>query len=214
MIKIDLMIFDLDGTLVDSKKDIVNAVNHTLKKVRLREKPFDEIVSYIGTGVYDLVSKSIDRENQDLFENALCIFKDYYSRHSADETRPYPGVIETLGYFKDKTRIIVTNRNRDTAKLTLGLLGMDKYFKEIVGGDDKNCIKPMACPLNNILARFNVEKPRAVMIGDMDLDIIAGKNAGVYTCGVTYGIGRKEALEKAMPDYLIDDIKELKNIIR
>lgn len=214
MIDIDLLIFDVDGTLIDSRKDIVKAVNYTLRKLGLKEKSFDQVVSYIGTGMRDLMRRSLEEENLHLIEKGLSIFRDFYSAHSADETKPYPNVIETLEYFKDKTKAVVTNRDRQFAELTLRIMGLDKYFKMIVGGDDERCIKPMACPLDNILREFSTDKKKAVIIGDMDLDIITGKNAGALTCGVTYGIGRREDILKAEPDFVIDDLSELKNIIK
>ncbi|MFH1854253.1 MAG: HAD-IA family hydrolase [Candidatus Omnitrophota bacterium] len=213
MLNIDLMIFDLDGTLIDSKKDIVSAVSYMLKKMRFKERPYDDIISYIGTGVRDLVAKSIGEENRNSFDEALTVFRDYYKEHSTDQTRPYPGAVNTLKHFKGKTKVIVTNRDREFAKLTIDLLGLGGYFEGIIGGDDQNCVKPMACPLNSILSRFNVERSKVIMIGDMDLDIMAGKNAGVYTCGVTYGIGKKEDIIKAQPDFIIDNISELNNIV-
>ena len=214
MIDIDLLIFDVDGTLIDSRKDIAKAVNHTLKRLGLKDKSFDEVVSYIVTGMRDLMRRSLGEGNLHLLEKGLDIFKDFYRVHSADETRPYPNVIETLEYFKDKTKAVVSNRDRQFAELTLRLLGLDKYFKRIVGGDDERCIKPMACPLDNILKDFGTDKKKAVIIGDMDLDIISGKNAGVVTCGVTYGIGRPEDILKAEPDFVIDDMSELRGIVK
>lgn len=213
MINVDLMIFDVDGTLIDSKKDIVTAVNFTLKSLGLPEKGFDEIVSYIGLGVDYLIKKSMGEENKSLFVRALPIFKDYYRNHSADYTRPYPGIVDTLEYFTSKTKVIVTNRDREFAEITLRLLGLDKYFKEIMGGDDQKCAKPMACPLNSLLTGLSTPSERVIMIGDMDLDIMAGKAAGVYTCGVLYGIGRREDIAAAKPDYMIEDISELRGIV-
>ena len=213
MINVDLMIFDVDGTLIDSRKDIVAAVNFTLKSLGLAEKGFDEIISYIGLGVGYLLKKSVGEENEDLVDKAVTVFKDYYRKHSVDSTRPYPGTIDTLEYFKDKTKVIVTNRDREFAQISLRLLGLDGYFKEIMGGDDQKCAKPAACPLNNVLTDLSTPRERAIMIGDMDLDIMAGKAAGVYTCGVLYGIGKREEIAAAKPDYIIEDISELKGIV-
>ena len=104
MINVDLMIFDVDGTLIDSRKDIVAAVNFTLKSLGLAEKGFDEIISYIGLGVGYLLKKSVGEENEDLVDKAVTVFKDYYRKHSVDSTRPYPGTIDTLEYFKDNEK--------------------------------------------------------------------------------------------------------------
>ena len=85
---------------------------------------------------------------------------------------------------------------------------------DILGGDDRACAKPMACPVINVMAMFGIEKSRAVMTGDMDIDIMAGKAAGIHTCGVTYGIGKKEDMLKAGPDFVVQEISELKKIVR
>ena len=214
MLDIDLMIFDLDGTLIDSRYDIINAVNYMLKALGLKEKTFDEIVSYIGTGVRDLVAMSIGKADTGFFDKAFKIFRDYYRGHSVDQTRPYPGVIDILEHFKDKIKVIITNRDRDFARLTLSLLDLEKYFMDILGGDDQACAKPMACPVNNITAKFGIDRSRILMIGDMDIDIAAGKSAGVFTCGVIYGIGREEDVIKAGPDFIIKELSELKKIAR
>ena len=93
-------------------------------------------------------------------------------------------------------------------------LGIYDYFEEILGGDDTGCIKPSPCPMDKIIDKFNIDKSKAIVVGDMAIDILAGKNTGVMTCAVTYGIGKKEDILKARPDYIIDDIRKLKGIIK
>lgn len=210
---VDLIIFDLDGTLVDSKEDIVNAVNFTLKKLGLDEKQFDEIVSYIGTGVESLIRKAIGDKNRDLFDKGISVFEDYYKKHSAIKSKLYPYVEDILKQFRDKQMFVVTNRKRDMALVTLNSLGIAKFFKDIIGGDDASCLKPAVCSLDKAL-KYNKNGKRSIIVGDMDLDILSGKRAGILTCAVTYGIGKKEDILKAEPDYIIDDIGQLEDIIR
>ncbi|MFQ5867415.1 MAG: HAD family hydrolase [bacterium] len=210
---IDLIIFDLDGTLVDSRDDIANAVNFTLKKIGLKEKSISEISSYIGTGVEGLIRKSLGNKEEVLLKKALSAFEEYYKKHSTDNSVLYPNVKEILEYFKGKKKVIVTNRNYEFALLTLKTLGIYDYFEDIVGGDDIGCMKPSSCPLDMSMHRLNANKEEAIIVGDMDLDIVAGKRAGIITCGVTYGIGKKEDIIKAKPDFIIDDIMNLKNLI-
>ena len=213
MVEVDLIIFDLDGTLVDSKEDIVNAVNFTLRKLGLNEKQFDEIVSYIGTGVESLIRKAIGDKNRDLLDKGISIFEDYYKKHSATKSKLYPHVEDVLKQFRDKQMFVVTNRKRDMALVTLNSLEITKFFKDIIGGDDVSCLKPSACSLDKAL-KYNKNGKRSMIVGDMDLDILSGKRAGILTCAVTYGIGKKEDILKAEPDYIIDDIGQLKDIIK
>ena len=213
MIDIDLLIFDLDGTLVDSKEGIVNSVNFTLSKLGLGRKPFDEIVSFVGTGVNDLIKKSLGEENISLFEKGISIFENHYKTHSAVRCRLYPHVKDVLENFKLKLMFVVTNRRKNMAQVTLSSLKIGKYFKDIIGGDDRHCLKPSVCSLSGAL-KWSKDKRRSMIVGDMDLDVLTGKRAGTITCAVTYGIGKREDIVKAKPDYIIDDILELEAIAR
>lgn len=210
---IELIIFDLDGTLVDSRKDIANAVNYTLRKLNRKEKSLAEITSYIGTGLEDLIRKSVGQARNSFFTKALYIFQEYYRQHSTDNSSLYPGVIEILEYFKNKRKVIITNRKYEFAVLTLRVLEINGYFEDILGGDDLGCVKPSSCPLDKTLNRWKMNKEKTIMVGDMDIDILAGKRSGMSTCAVTYGIGKKDDILKAKPDYIIDSILELKEII-
>ncbi len=209
---IELIIFDLDGTLVDSKEGITKGVNFALREVGLKEKSTSEIASYIGTGVDDLISKSLGAGNEQLFERTKSIFENY-RLDAPDRSFLYPGVKEILEYFKNKRKAIVTNRKHAFALPTLKNLGISDYFEGIFGADDVACRKPSPCPLDSAMAKFNADKHKTMIVGDMDIDISAGKRAGIITCGVTYGIGKKEDILKAQPDFVLDNILELKNII-
>lgn len=209
---IELIIFDLDGTLVDSRRDIANAVNFTLKHFNLKQKSIGEISSYIGRGIEDLLRKSLGEKNI-LLKKALLTFEGYYRKHSTDNTALYPNTREVLEHFKDKKKVIITNRKYQSTLLTLKALGVYKYFEEIMGGDDPCCAKPSSCPLDKIISILNIPKEKAIIVGDMNIDIFAGRKAGITTCAVTYGIGKKGDIVKAKPDFIVDDIMKLKNII-
>jgi len=213
MKNIELIIFDLDGTLVDSKKDIANAVNFTLKKLGLPEKSIEKISSYIGGGVEELIRKSLGNERTGILKKALSTFIAYYREHSTDQSRLYPNVSEVLEYFSNKRKALVTNRKVDLAADTLKTLGIRGYFENIIGGDDIGCMKPSSCPLDRTISKLNMDKNKTIIVGDMGIDVVAGKSAGIATCAVTYGIGKKEDIIKAGPDYIIDDIIKLKDII-
>jgi len=214
MLDIDAIIFDVDGTLVDSRKDIVKAVNFTLRELRLPQKPPRVIISYIGLGIRDLIRRSLGNQKGQFADEALKIFTGYFRRHSADESRLYPHVKETLDYFRNKRKVVVTNRNRESAEITLKKLSINDYFEEVFGGDDEDCIKPSACPLDRVSSKLGMDKTRMIIVGDMDIDIKAGKEFDIRTCWVSYGLGKREDVEKIGPDYVIDDMIQLKKIIR
>jgi len=210
---IDAIFFDLDGTLVDSREDIVTAVNYTLEEAGVPKKSNEEIISYIGTGVEDLIVKSLGQEYKLFVDRCVEIFTDYFGKHYADKNKLYPHVKEVLELYRQKKLSIVTNRRTELTEGTLEKFGIKQYFQKIIGGDDDNCLKPSACPIEKALSEVVSGDEKSLMVGDMDLDVKAGKEAGIYTCAVTYGIGDKADLEKAEPDYLIDDMIKLKDFI-
>lgn len=209
---VDLIIFDLDGTLVDSQEDIINAVKFSLKTLRLKEKTDSEISAYIGTGVEDLIRKSLGARPE-LFKEALEIFTQHYSKHFADNTVLYPNVKQILEHFKNKKMAVVTNKNKHSTVRTLNAFEIDGYFSDVLGGDDVSCRKPSSCPLDLVIQKHKAKKENALIVGDMAIDVLAGKQAGIATCAVTYGIGKREDIIKAKPDFMIDDIIKLKDII-
>lgn len=210
---VDLIIFDLDGTLVDSRQDIANAVNFTLSYLGLKRKSKEEISSYIGGGVEDLIRKSLGHKGGLLLKKAQSNFERYYRRHSTDNSVLYPNVKEALEYFKAKRKVVVTNRKYEFSILALKALSICNFFEGVIGGDDLGCQKPSSCPLDKIIRDLDINREKTIIVGDMDIDISAGKKAGIATCGVTYGIGKKEDVIKARPDFIIDDVIRLKDII-
>lgn len=214
MIDIDVIYFDIDGTLINANKDIVNAVNYTRSKFGLPPKPFGEIVSYIGTGVGDLVAKSIGCDKGVRISDALKIFERYYLKHATDHAKLYPNVKNVLRYFRNKKKIILTNRYRRFAIAGLETFGLTDYFEEIIGGDDEKCMKPSGCVVRRSLAGFNGDRKKAIIVGDMAIDVETGKNAGIRTCFVTHGLGKLKDVKKLHPDYIIDGLSELKRLIK
>lgn len=210
---VDVIMFDLDGTLVDSLEGIIEAVGRTLAEMGKPGRSDEEIISYIGTGVKDLIKRSSGEESEEFVNKGVKIFSKYFKDHCDEKSRLYPNVRHVLDIYGKKKLFIVTNRNADMARRTLDNFGISGYFRDVIGGDDDLCQKPSACPLKRALFAACKDEERALMVGDMDLDVIAGKKAGILTCGVTYGIGRAEDIEKAEPDYVVDDIIKLKDLI-
>lgn len=214
MAVIDAVFFDVDGTLVDSGRDIADAMNFALRKTGLKAKPRRLIISYIGTGVKDLVRRSIGVEDASLAKKVEAVFGNYYVKHSTDTSRLYPHVSEILDFLKGKRKFIITNRYKRFADSTLRKLGVRRYFEDIIGGDDEKCLKPSACVLDKALAKLKIAKERAIIVGDMAIDVQTGRNSGIKTCWVTYGLGRRRDVEPLRPDYMINDMMELRDIIR
>ena len=208
---VDLIMFDLDGTLADTGRDLADAVNHTRAHFRLPALPDPLVHSNVGRGVEHLLKHSLPDEGANHFREVMRIFLDRYENHLLDATVLYPNVHETLDYFCDKKRVVVSNKmHRFTVAILRGL-GIEGQFDAILGGDSVGEKKPHPALLHHALSRFNVSARKAVIVGDGDTDVNAGKRAGVVTCGVTYGLGNREQLLATQPDFVIDGIGELLN---
>lgn len=201
--------FDLDGTLANTGHDLADAVNYTRAELDLGALPDELVYAHVGRGVEYLLRHALPDENPSYFEEALRVFLRRYEHHLLDKTVLYPSVHRVLNHFRDKKRVVVSNKAHRFSVAVLRGLGIEQQFDAILGGDSATDKKPHPALLNAVLERFNVPGARAVMVGDSEIDIGAGRRAGVITCGVTYGLGDKSELLKAKPDFLIDDLDEL-----
>lgn len=212
MYPIDLMVFDLDGTLIDSKIDIACSVNLTFKELGIKEKNPEEIYSYIGEGVRKLIKATLGEEKDALFDEAIRIFRGYYLAHLLDTTSIYPGVKEILHHFQDKDKAIITNKPIEyTTKIVDGL-GLRQHFKVIVAGNNGIRLKPEADMLIKVISDLNVKKERAVMIGDGVNDILAARAADIRSCAIGSGLGNKDLLLSLNPDYFCEKIEYIKDL--
>lgn len=210
---IEIIFFDFDGTLANTIPGIVNAVNVTLQHGGLPQRKPEEIVSFIGSGQDYLIERSVGDEHKDTYKAALDFFDTYYGAHLNDELSLYDGVKEGLASLHQVIKVIVSNKNESFIREGLEVLGIKACFSDILGGDNADCMKPDPCPLKNLLKKYQVHPGNALMVGDMNIDIQTGKNAGILTCGVTYGLGSRESLEKAGADYIVESLVELKQIL-
>jgi phosphoglycolate phosphatase len=209
-----LLVFDLDGTLVDSKVDLANAVNVALESFDLPPLPHPMIYSYVGDGASMLIRRALPREKADLLPEVLDRFLAYYRRHLLDTTRAYPGVVAALRKWAGIYRMaVLTNKGVAMTKETLSGLSLDGYFFEVRGGDSFGTKKPDPEGLLHILREAGVEAQEAVMIGDSRNDVQAGRAAGTVICGVTYGLGTSGFAEHP-PDFTVDRFPDLFSRIR
>ena len=209
---VDLLIFDLDCTLADTKLDIALATNHALRLLGLPELRPETIYGYIGNGVEKIIERSLTPQHSSLRKEALELFGWYYYQHLLDHTRLYAHVGETLDHFQGKKKAVATNKTLNFTLKILEGLKIRSHFEMILGGDSTEQIKPNPEPLKKILNALQVRPDRAVMVGDSVGDVLAGKQAGMVTCALTYGLGKREDLIQANPDYLADDIWDLTEI--
>lgn len=206
---VDLVMFDLDGTLADTGHDLADAVNFTRAHFDLAPLPEKMVYGHVGRGVEHLLKHALPEGGPAYFHEVMRVFVDRYEKHLLHRTVLYPGVLSALDYFRGKRRVVVSNKiERLTIAVVRGL-GVESEFDAILGGDSAAEKKPHPALLMSVLQRFEIPAANALMISDGDTDIEAGKRAGVITCGVTYGLGNKDDLIAAQPDFLIDDLSEL-----
>lgn len=211
---VDALIFDLDGTLIDSARDLAGSVNHTLKSMGLPEKSLSEVESYIGDGMKTLLERATDTSDAAVIQKAIDLFKPYYLEHCVDATRLYPGVLEVLDHFRGKKMALVTNKPEAMTAKTLRHLGILQKFGAVIGGDSTERKKPHPDPVLKSLERIGAEPAKSLMVGDGATDVRAGKAAGLYTCAVTYGFKLRSELLKENPDFVLDNITDLIKIVR
>jgi phosphoglycolate phosphatase len=206
---IRLLVFDLDGTLVDSKQDLALSVNAMRKEMGLAPLSLDLIASYVGHGVNLLVRRSLgSHATSENVEKGLAFFLAYYRDHMLDNTAPYPGVAEALEQLDGHKMAILTNKPVIFSREMMTRLGFAPYFAYIYGGNSFPQKKPDPIGLQRLMADLQISARETLMIGDSDTDVLTGRNAGVLTCGVTYGFGA-HTLEQVSPDLVIDDLREL-----
>jgi phosphoglycolate phosphatase len=208
---VDLMIFDLDGTLIESKWDIAQSVNFTLTELGLPERPIEEIFGFVGDGVKRLLRLAVGEGNQTRFEEALKVFRGHYLEHCLDRTSFYPGIEPMLQHFSHKDKAIATNKSIEYTRVILNGLG-PQHFRYMVGGDNGFGLKPEPGMLLHIMEQVGAPKERTVLVGDSTNDINGGHNAGIRVCAVGYGMGNRAKMEACQPDWFIEQPEQLMEI--
>jgi phosphoglycolate phosphatase len=210
---IKLIIFDLDGTLIDSSTDICHAINHATEGTGIRPVSVQETVTLIGEGISKLFEKLIENGKVAIDKEPLVArFLDYYSAHVVDHTPVYPGVEATLKELADYRKVIVSNKREDLSTRALESLGIASYFDFIAGSDSTPARKPSPVPIQFVLAKYGIATDEAVIVGDSNYDIEAGRAAGIKTIAVTYGYRPVFQLQGA--DFRVNSMPEIVPIIK
>jgi phosphoglycolate phosphatase len=209
-----VLIFDLDGTLVDSKKDLTASVNYIRTRFGLPVLTEQEIARFIGNGALMLIRRALDtKATEDNVQTGLQMFLSYYRAHMLDSTALYPGVRETLDRLSDCKLAVLTNKPVHFSCAMLDGLGIYRHFTAVYGGNSFDHKKPDPVGIYQILSDTKGQREKTWMIGDSAVDVLTGRNAGVMTCGVTYGYAT-DTFKDAQPDFLIDRFSQLENLVR
>ncbi|MFZ0800392.1 MAG: HAD-IA family hydrolase [Terriglobales bacterium] len=223
--RVRLLVFDLDGTLIDSRLDLIHSVNAMLRHIGRPELDGDVIASYVGDGAPALVRRALENTDDEvLLRAALEYFLGYYRLHKLDHTVVYEGIPETLAGLAEPSNgvqangvqrqmAVLTNKPVRASRDIVQALGLGDFFVCIYGGNSFTTKKPDPLGVRTILQETGVAAAEALMIGDSSVDVLTGRNAGLWTCGVTYGFA-PHTLVDAPPDVLIEKPRELGELLR
>ena len=216
-----LVIFDLDGTLIDSRLDLVHSVNAALRHIGRPELPEHVIASYVGDGAQILIQRALGGEQVDeaIVRQGLEFFLTYYRAHKLDHTTVYEGIIDALAAIERpvsgqrRKLAVLTNKPVIPSRAIIEALRMKKFFLQIYGGNSFATKKPDPEGARKLLEECRVRAEHAVIIGDSHTDVETGHNAGIWTVGVTYGFA-PQSLADAKPDVIVDHPRELMELFR
>ena len=215
--KIKLIIFDLDGTLIDSRLDLVHSVNATLRHFKRPELPGEVIASYVGDGAPVLIRRALgDPKDEASVKTAVEYFLAYYRVHKLDHTHLYHGISETLAAVRNsnggrRQMAVLSNKPVHPSRAIVEALGLAEFFVHVYGGNSFATKKPDPLGARTLLDQTRTRSEEAVIVGDSSVDVITGRNAGLWTCGVTYGFA-PHTLCEAPPDVVVDTPTELAQI--
>jgi len=205
-----VLIFDLDGTLIDSKLDLAHAVNATLAHMKRESLSPETIYSYVGNGAPMLVRRALGEGSSDAeVDTGLAHFLSYYRAHMLDNTVPYPGVREGLALLERHPMAVLTNKPVHFSRAILDGLGLLRYFRYVYGGNSFEKKKPHPMGTETLLRELEAEPREAMIVGDSDVDVRTARNAGTWACGVRYGLGM-EGMKAHPPDLMLDSLVELR----
>ena len=217
---IHLLVFDLDGTLIDSRLDLIHSVNATLRHFERPELPGDVIASYVGDGAPALVQRALgEGADGELFDEALLYFLGYYRMHKLDHTTVYEGIPQTLAALSQgadtagraggkRLMAVLSNKPVNPSRDIVQALGLGDYFVRVYGGNSFATKKPDPLGVRALLEETGVAPNQALIIGDSSIDILTGRNAGLWTCGVTYGFA-PHTLQQVPPDAVVERPSDL-----
>ena len=216
----ELIIFDLDGTLINSIPDLTLAINKMLTHYNLDSLTVQQVTPFIGNGAKPLVRRALEKSmksekiTKSLFEEAFAIYFSAYQEVTCEETFSYPDVLETLNYLDKKgyKMVICTNKPFRFVEPILDKLAIHQFFKYWIGEDSLATKKPDAAPLLHLVDHMQTSLEKSIMIGDSKNDILAAKNSGMESIGVTYGYNYNENIADYNPTVVVDNFAKLQDL--
>lgn len=207
------VVFDLDGTLLNTLEDLTDAVNFSLKENKKPERSMDEICQFVGNGIAKLIERAVPEETSDEERKKILLtFRKFYGEHCQDKTSPYQGIVEVLSDLKKKgVKVAVVSNKADFAVQEL----IPFYFGDLIpvakGENEQAGIRKKPAPdmVDAVLQEIGCDKEQAVYVGDSDVDLMTAKNAGIPCIGVSWGFRGRDFLEKNGADMIADEPKEL-----
>ena len=211
--KVKALLFDLDGTLIDSKRDLVQSVNATLRQMGRAELPEDLVASYVGSGAPILISRALgESASEEERHRALRFFLAHYDAHKLDFTTEYPGVRETLEKLRGLPMAVLTNKPVNISVRILEGLGLAGFFRAIYGGNSFATKKPDPLGANTALSELGIAAGEAAMVGDSEVDVQTARNAGMISAIVNFGFGTHDR-QMHPADIYLDQMEELVPLI-
>jgi phosphoglycolate phosphatase len=211
----DLLIFDLDGTLIDSKLDLAHSVNAARSHLGMSSIENDRVYSYVGDGAPVLIRRALGPEApEEQVQKALEYFYSYYREHMLDTTTLYPGVRESLDRLRGEgvKMAVLTNKPVRFSQGIIDGLALSEHFFRVYGGNSFPLKKPDPMGVETLIREAAVDRSSTLMVGDSAVDIRTARNAGIRSCGVTYGF-QPETLETEPPDYLMERMDEVADLV-
>jgi len=217
---IKLLIFDLDGTLIDSRLDLIHSVNAMLGHFGRPDLPGEVIANYVGDGAPMLVRRALgDPEDETFVKQALEYFLAYYREHKLDNTRVYQGIPKVLAAIRhglngaSRHMAVLSNKPVNPSRAIIEALGLAPYFVRVYGGNSFPTKKPDPLGARKLLEETGCMPEETVMVGDSSNDVLTGRNAGLWTCGVRYGFA-PHTLDMTPPDVVVERPEELETLFR
>jgi phosphoglycolate phosphatase len=207
----DLLIFDLDGTLVDSRLDLANAVNATRRHMGMAPLDNERVYTYVGNGAPVLIRRALgEQAGEPQVQEALEYFLEFYREHDLDNTVFYPGVKQSLDRLHNagKRMAVLTNKPVAMSRAIVEGLGAGRYFFRVYGGNSFEFKKPNPIGVVSLIAESGIAPGATLMVGDSSVDVLTARNAGIRCCGVTYGF-QPETLADPAPDLLVDRMEQM-----
>jgi phosphoglycolate phosphatase len=211
--EVDLMVFDLDGTLIQSGDDLAAAVNYTLLSLGISQIDPSVVKGFIGDGLQMLVRRALGEKADEYYERAIAIFYSYYSEHLFDRTTLYPEVPSLLNHFEDKLKIILTNKRQQYALTITQHFGIDLQFRDIIGEGSTPYKKPDPRLLDYVMTKWGATPRKTVVIGDGMNDILLARGAGAVSCAFLGGLTERNVLISLAPDLTCETLSDLKQLL-